>query len=166
MMKNILNFALFQLGWFACILGAAHNYVYLALVFSATLILLHLKITSCNIADIKLFGLAVLIGAFFDGFLQFQQLILYNNPGWPYPLPPLWILCMWVIFAMTLNHSLKWMQGRLVLSVIFGLIGGPLAYIAGEKLGAISVASPIALYLLAAGWAIITPFLVRMAIRL
>jgi len=73
---------------------------------------------------------------------------------------------MWVIFAMTLNHSLKWMQGRLVLSVIFGLFGGPLAYIAGEKLGAISVASPIALYLLAAGWAIITPFLVRMAIRL
>ena len=58
------------------------------------------------------------------------------------------------------------MQGRLVLGVIFGLIGGPLAYIAGEKLGAISIVSPIALYVLAAGWAIITPFLVRMAIKL
>ena len=61
---------------------------------------------------------------------------------------------------MTLNHSLKWMQGRIVISILFGLIGGPLAYLAGEKLGAITILSTSSLYILALGWAIITPLLV------
>lgn len=159
MKQNIINFSLFQLGWFVCILGAAHNYVYEAILIALGLIIFHLKVTHKKGADVRLFIYAVLIGSVFDGFLQFQQYILYNNPGWPYPLPPLWILIMWGIFAMTLNHSLKWMQGRIVISILFGLIGGPLAYLAGEKLGAITIMSTSSLYILALGWAIITPLL-------
>ena len=96
MKANILNFILFQLGWFVCILGAAYNYVYEAIFMSLVIIFLHLKVTKNNTNDLKLFIFALTIGFFFDGFLQLQQLIVYFNPGWPYPLPPLWILVLWV----------------------------------------------------------------------
>jgi hypothetical protein len=43
--------------------------------------------------------------------------------------------------------------------MIFGLIGGPLAYIAGEKLGAILMINTMTLYVLALSWAVITPLL-------
>lgn len=163
MKANILNFILFQLGWFVCILGAAYNYVYEAIFMSLVIIFLHLKVTKNNTNDLKLFIFALTIGFFFDGFLQLQQLIVYFNPGWPYPLPPLWILVMWVIFAMTLNHSLKWMKGRVLIAMLFGLIGGPLAYLAGEKLNAIILNSSSTLYILAIGWAIITPLLMKLS---
>ena len=32
-----------------------------------------------------------------------------------------------------------WLCGRLELGTVFGVIGGPLAYLAGEKLGAIDI---------------------------
>ena len=163
MKANILNFILFQLGWFVCILGAAYNYVYEAIFMSLVIIFLHLKVTKNNTNDLKLFIFALTIGFFFDGFLQLQQLIVYFNPGWPYPLPPLWILVLWVIFAMTLNHSLKWMKGRVLIAMLFGLIGGPLAYLAGEKLNAIILNSSSTLYILAIGWAIITPLLMKLS---
>ena len=130
---------------------------------SLVIIFLHLKVTKNNTNDLKLFIFALTIGFFFDGFLQLQQLIVYFNPGWPYPLPPLWILVMWVIFAMTLNHSLKWMKGRVLIAMLFGLIGGPLAYLAGEKLNAIILNSSSTLYILAIGWAIITPLLMKLS---
>ena len=35
------------------------------------------------------------------------------------------------------NHSLAWLKDKWSLAFLFGAIGGPLAYIGGEKLGAI-----------------------------
>ena len=48
------------------------------------------------------------------------------------PLPalpgPAWIATLWVAFAMTLQHSLQWLMARPLAAVLFGAIGGPLAY--------------------------------------
>jgi hypothetical protein len=52
-------------------------------------------------------------------------------------------------------------KNRIILSVLFGAVGGPLAYLAGESLGAITVTNPQTIIILAAGWAIITPMLIR-----
>ena len=61
---------------------------------------------------------------------------------------------------MTLNHSLSWLKGRIIISSVFGFVGGPLAYIAAEKLGAITITSSQTIFILALGWAIITPTLI------
>ena len=110
-----------------------------------------------------MFIYAAIAGFFFDGLIQYNNLILYNNPGWPYPLTPLWIIILWVMFAMTLNHSLSWLKGRVLLATLFGAIGGPLAYIAGEKLGAITISGSQTLFVLSIGWAFITPLLVYLS---
>ena len=161
MIEKIVNFSLFQLGWFICILGASWNKPYLALCASVIILLTHLHLTNYKKNDLKLLVLSACIGFFFDGLLQYSGMILYNNPGWSFPLTPLWIVMLWLLFSITLNHSLAWLKNRIILSVLFGAVGGPLAYLAGESLGAITVTNPQTIIILAAGWAIITPMLIR-----
>ena len=63
-------------------------------------------------------------------------------------------------FAITINSSLSWLKKKLNLSILFGAIGGPLAYLAGEKLGAVTLLTSDALIIISTGWAIITPLLI------
>ena len=116
--------------------------------------------------DLKLIIIAGLIGLLFDGVLLNFDLIIYNDPGLPYPYTPIWIVMLWMIFAMTLNHSLAWLSQKYYLSILFGAIGGPLAYIAGEKLGAITLLSTNSIITLSVGWALITPILLIIANKL
>ena len=160
MINNIINFCLFQVGWFVCILGAAWNYTYIAIAISIGILFLHLYLTDKNANDIKLSAIAATFGFIFDGIMQFNNMIIYNNPGVPYPFTPIWIVILWILFAITLNHSLAWLKGRTSLAMLFGLMGGPLVYLAGEKLMAVTIVSPNTLIVLAVGWAFITPLLI------
>ena len=71
-----------------------------------------------------------------------------------------------MLFGTTLNLSMGWLKGRFLLAAIFGAIGGPLSYIAGQKLGGIVlVDSSMALGALAVGWAVFMPILLIIAQR-
>ena len=48
----------------------------------------------------------------------------------------------------------------MILAAIFGAVGGPLAYIAGEKLMAVTIINTSTIFILSLGWAIITPLLI------
>ena len=62
--------------------------------------------------------------------------------------------------------SLGWLKRSLPLALLFGAVGGPLAYVAGGKLGGLSfLQQTTALVALAIGWAVITPLLLRIADR-
>ncbi len=148
------------MGWFVCIIGAAWNSTYQALIIASVIVAAHLLLTSKNSSDIKLIVIAAVIGFIFDGLIQINSLIVYNDPGIPYPFTPLWIVMLWVLFSITLNHSMSWLKGRFILSAIFGGIGGPLAYIAGEKLMAITIVHSYTFIVLSVGWALITPLLI------
>jgi hypothetical protein len=68
---------------------------------------------------------------------------------------------MWALFATTLNVSMTWMKGRYLLAALVGLIGGPLAYYAGHKLGAVNFSNTMmTLTVVGAGWFFIMPLLV------
>ena len=49
---------------------------------------------------------------------------------------------LWSLFAITLNVSLRALRGRPAVGALLGLAGGPLAYLGGEKLGAVAFAQP------------------------
>ena len=160
MTSKIINFILFQLVWFVCILGAAINETYTAVAFSLLLILFHFYLAKDKKNELKILLVASIIGFLFDGFLLKSELVLYTNHGWSYSVTPLWIIVLWMGFAITLNSSLSWLKKKIKLSIVFGAIGGPLAYLAGEKLGAVSILCPDAITVIAIGWAIITPLLI------
>ena len=77
------------------------------------------------------------------------------------------LLPMWMIFATTLNLSLRWLKGRWWLGTLFGAVGGPLAYYAGYKLGGVDFYQPMWLSLAALGvvWAVAMPSLMYLADR-
>ena len=160
MTSKIINFIFFQLIWFVCIIGAATNETHAAVAFSLLIILFHLYLTKDKKNELKILLLASILGFLFDGFLLKNELVLYANHGWSYSITPLWIIVLWMGFAITLNSSLSWLKKKIKLSALFGALGGPLAYLAGEKLEAVTILSSGAIVALAIGWAIITPLLI------
>ena len=159
MKHKLINFVLFQSIWFILILSAAHDSTYGALIgfFLLSLQYLHGKKL---FADCLLVVLAIVIGLIHDGLLKYFNLILYHIVFIDF-YSPIWIIGLWISFALTINHSLAWLQSKPALQIFFGLIGGPLAYLAGEKLGAITLSHEYTLYILALNWAVVTPVLFK-----
>jgi len=87
----------------------------------------------------------------------------------PFPseaFAPLWIVGMWMAFALTLNHSLAFLQRNLLAAIALGLIGGPIAYaVAASRFGALAFEGTalFALALVGIAWGVVTPLLSRLA---
>jgi hypothetical protein len=80
---------------------------------------------------------------------------------------PYWMVALWALFATTLNESMRMLQTRPWIAAAFGAVGGPLAYYAGARMGALDLVQPAAmLAALAVGWALATPLLLSLARRL
>jgi hypothetical protein len=69
-----------------------------------------------------------------------------------------------MLFATTLNVSMRWLRGKPKLAAIFGFFGGPASYLAGQNLGGIILNNEFAALLaLAIGWAVIMPVLISLS---
>lgn len=159
--KTILNFVLFQISWFACVIGAAKQQPWLGVAVVLACAAWHLFSAKNAQAELVLLLIALFIGGLFDQAMQSTNLISYQAHGWSNFLVPAWILALWLAFTTTLNVSLRWMRGKWLVAVLFGAIGGPLAYIAAQKLGAATLNNlPLSYIALGIGWGIITPLLV------
>ena len=68
----------------------------------------------------------------------------------------------------TIRYSMRWLSGRYLLGACFGLVGAPLAFFAGERLGAIEFLSPrIKNYsVLGLLWSLSVPLLVFISDRM
>jgi hypothetical protein len=162
----VLNFLLFQLSWFACVLGGAHGLPWAGPLVVAAFVGYQLTRAVRPAAEIALLAFAALIGAVFDSVLVAAGWLTYPSGQWHAALAPYWIVAMWVAFAATLNVSLRWLKGRAFLAGLFGAVGGPLAYLAGAKLGGVVfIDQAAALTALAIGWGLIMPLLTRLAGR-
>lgn len=167
MTRVIFNLAASEAGWLACVSGAANGMPWIGPLVVLGLVAIHLRLSRRPGPEFRLIVSAVLIGLVADSLLVFSGLVSYSAGIWVEGLAPYWILAMWALFATTMNVSMKWLRGRQTLAALLGAIGGPLAYLAGEKLGAISLNQPVlALVALAVIWAIAMPLLVRLATRM
>jgi hypothetical protein len=160
----IINFILFQIGWFACVIGAAKQLPWLGVIVVAVIVTWHLTQAKQAKPEVILLLIALLIGGTYDQFMLSSGLVSYQAHGWSSSLVPVWILALWAVFVTILNVSLKWMREKWLVAILFGAIGGPLAYVGAEKLGAVSLNHLPATYIaLAAGWAILTPLLLALS---
>lgn len=163
-----LNFILFQFCWFSCVLGAVWGLPSFGVFAALAVGGLHVCSTRRPVNELVFLLLACLAGTSLDliplhlGAFSFT---VETSVPWGYPL---WMSGLWLGFATTFRASLSWLSGRYILSVVFGFVGGPLAYLAGEKLGAIAIGSNTLLSLLVIGvfWAVITPGLFHLSEKL
>jgi Protein of unknown function (DUF2878) len=54
-----------------------------------------------------------------------------------------WLLVMWGQFATTFRFSLRGVMRRPLFAGLFGATGGPIAFLAGERLGAVILLPPL-----------------------
>ena len=95
-------------------------------------------------------------GLLLDGALAVTGWLQYASPLLALPAP-IWILSLWLAFAMTLNHSMVFLRGKPLLAAGLGGIGGPLAYLgAARGFDAVVFTTPAwhAIALLSVGWAV------------
>jgi hypothetical protein len=166
MSVSIAYFVAFQCGWFACVLGAAHERAWLGAALVALLALVHLLRSAHAAPELALLAITGAIGTLWDTMLIQVGLIKYSSGFVLHGLAPYWIIALWILFATTLNVMLRWLRGRALIAAALGALGGPLSFWSGARLGALSLPHfwP-AMAALAAGWAVITPLLVRLSQR-
>lgn len=166
MKLSLINYVTFQIGWFSCVLSAANGQPMLGLLVTIALVLLHLKLAQRPMPEIRLLLACGAIGIVFDSLLLATGWISYPSGSWIPGLAPYWIIAIWLLFATTLNLSMGFLRGRHWLAALAGALGGPLSYMAGEKLGGIGLNNPeAAMIALAVGWGIIMPLISAMAVR-
>ena len=164
-MAKLINIVLYQIAWFACTLGAAQNQPWFGLGISFIVLAWHFGQVKHLKNEAYLLLSALLIGFAFDQTLLSTQLIDYQSHGWNNAVVPMWILALWLTFATLLNISLRWMRLHLIYAVLLGLVGGPLAYLGAESLHAITIVDQRTYWVLAIGWAVITPLLIILSKR-
>lgn len=154
---------LFQVAWFACVIGAGKAMPWLGVIVTIAILVWHLYRAKQVKPELSLMLSALIIGGAFDQAMLSYSYINYVSNGWNVSLVPVWILALWLAFATTLNVSLRWMRGRHFVAIFFGSVGGPIAYFGAEKLGAVMLHGYSSYIALSIGWAIITPLLLSIS---
>ena len=184
MLKSLANFLLFQCCWFTCVIGAGDGrweYGAVAVILFTIIQFLFLSPKQFG-SDIRLISVALILGIIADGFLLKSQWIQYAagfENGSEHSIasvatsfvPPIWILSLWIAFALTVNHSMSWSKrlwqgNRKWVVIMLGAIFGPLAFLGGESFGAVVLQEKVnSLAALAVIWGMSFPLLVYLAIR-
>ena len=166
-MALLVNFIGFQVGWFACVLGAANDKELLGMIVALGVIIYHIVTQGDSFKELKLVLIALAIGLIWETWVLNLDILRY--PSHPDALfwAPSWLIMMWALFATTINLSMAWLKGRWVLSVFMGAVFGPLAFIGGERLGAVVfLDSTLSIITLSVGWGLLMPLLLWTAERI
>ena len=130
MLKSLANAALFQCGWFACVLGGDSLWL---LVGLAVLLVNLLWISSLADDGVLIVGVT-LAGTVLDTLLRTLGVFHFSEPG---PLIPFWLMLLWALLATTLRHCLAWSARPWWRAALLGAVGGPLSYYAGSQLAGV-----------------------------
>lgn len=159
----IRNLAFFKVGWVACVMFAAAGEPLLASLSVAAVAAVHLASVKAPVKEALLLLAAAAIGLGWESFMVWTGLVQY--PGHENALlAPYWIVAMWVLFATTINHGLRWTKRTLWMASLAGLLGGPMAFFGGMNLGAVEFShTAAALTVIGLGWALLLPVLTLVA---
>ena len=163
--NNWFNMLWMQSLWFSAVLGAARGPLWLASIVLIGFVFWEFRPARRVYGDFQLMLVAVLLGLILDttwvrlGWLEYTGARALSEHA------PLWILFLWAGLALTINHSLAWLQSKLMLAALLGAVFSPLSYLAAARLGAVTIISePESLFIaLSLSWAIALPLLLWLA---
>jgi hypothetical protein len=164
------NAIAYQAVWFAAVIGAGRGLWWPGMAAAALFVAVQWGVSRERDVDLKLMLAAFACGLAIEGVLSTTGLARHAaaTPALPGGAP-LWLLAIWISFALTLRRSMRFLMDRPLAAVAFGAIGGPLAYLgAARGWQAIDFAAPLwqPLAALGIGWSLALPALMRLATRL
>lgn len=150
----VLNFVVFQVGWLVAVAGAGLGYPLAGVAYALMwLALHHWQMRGGRMQELTLVLASAGFGFLVDSMLVLSGIIAfpaYARVGYP---STLWMVSLWVMFAMTLRHSLGWLRNKYLAAAALGAVFGPLAYWAGSRLGAIYLCDKgVSMVVIAAAW--------------
>jgi len=153
MKKIILNLLIFQVGWLVCVLGGN---VY-ALIYTPLALAFHHWFVLSRASEWPVVAMITATGCLWDALMAFSGVINYDNTD--LLGLPIWLICLWVLFATTFHHSLRWLASHLWLAAIFAAVFGPFSYWAGSQMSDANIGLPLisSLLIIAAGWSLLFP---------
>jgi hypothetical protein len=159
-MLLLVNIVVFQAAWLLSVIGGAQQMPWLGPFVTLVALALHLRAARKPFEEVLLILSCGVMGLCFDSYLVAMGWVTYKAGLFSAYIAPYWIITMWMLLAMTLNVSMRWLRGKPKLAALFGFYGGPASYIAGQALGGIILINEFAaLAALAIGWAIMMPML-------
>jgi hypothetical protein len=157
--SRVLNYLGFQLGWFACVGGAAHGRPWIGPAAAVLLIGLHLTTVANRGRELRRLAAVGAFGAVVESVAIVLGLYGYAGGWGVWWLAPAWIVALWVIMGATFESSLAWLSRKPRLAALCGAVGSPLSFAAGVRMGAAGFVAPAPVALAAIGvlWAAALP---------
>ena len=130
-----------NIGWFACVLGAARDMHWFGVVIVFSLGAIHVFVIGKEklLSAILLVLASLMVGLVLDTSLIAAGAYKPNRWLIPTPITTIWLFMLWINFSLALNESLKWFQEHLIAAAILGSLFGPLAYFGASRLEAIQL---------------------------
>ena len=157
-MATLANLIGYQAVWLVTAFAARAGLAWPGPVAAAVFVGTTLVASRTRRTDAVVMLAAVACGVLLDGGLAAGGVLGYAaaDPALPPGGAPLWILALWSAFALTLTRSLRWLVSSPARAGFTGLIGGPLAYSAAARLGAVEFRGTAyaATFLIAIGWGV------------
>jgi len=125
----LINAVAFQVGWFVCVLLGTP----FALAYAALALVLHFGFAPVHRLDWLAVCVAVPLGVLHDNLLWHFDVLDFDAVA-NFGIAPIWLLCLWVLMALTFNHALQWFYNRPGWLAVMGALGGPMAYYGGVML--------------------------------
>jgi len=158
----------YQLVWFTAVIGAEHGLAWPGVAGMLIYATCQLGLMRDYRTHLSLMAAALIMGSIVDGGLAYTGLAHYGAQ-WPSSsFAPVWILALWMTFSLTFTISLAYLQKRLWVAILFGAIGGPLAYMSASRgFHVVTFTDPSwrGLLWLGTGWGLATPALAWLAKR-
>jgi predicted DCC family thiol-disulfide oxidoreductase YuxK len=143
---SLLNSLCYTVGWFWCVLFGIHSHPIVAVIGAFILVVFQLYCTkktntALYIQDLLLVVFSIPLGIILEMFFIQTTIIHYTNNTRAFP--PIWIICLYPLFSLLINHSLTIFKSNYWIPFLFGFLGAPLSYIAGSSLGGLTFHYPL-----------------------
>jgi predicted DCC family thiol-disulfide oxidoreductase YuxK len=143
---SLLNSLCYTVGWFWCVLFGISGHSTLAAMGALFLILFQLYYTKIRdvglyIQDILLVFFSIPVGILLE--MLFIQVNLLHYVNSPKVFPPMWIVCLYPLFSLVINHSLNVIKKNHLVAFLIGFLGAPMSYVAGHSLGGLTFQYPL-----------------------
>ena len=165
--KKVVNGVVFQVNWFACIF--ANTTVLIS--GTAILLLFHFALIDRSAKQWSILLIIAIVGYAADSLLAAFGMIVFSPSssltfnGSDIAVAPLWLFCLWLSFSTCLHYAFSFLHQRLPLTLFLCASVIPFNYYIGANFRNAVFAEPswLALTLIAAYWAILLPFAIRMS---
>lgn len=135
---NLLNSICYTIGWFWCVILGIHGYALLAASGAVFLIVLQLYYTktkdiSLYIQDVLLVIFSIPLGLLLETLFIQTHVLDYGTSLFP----PIWIIALYPLFALVLNHSLSFLKKNALAGFLIGFLA-PFSYFGGKSFGGLT----------------------------